>query len=98
LTTAKYYTPKGRSIQAEGIKPDINLPFNPVEEKEEEAIFRTLRERDLSRHLEGRQENETSQDEDEGEVTQIEQRLQKDNQLQLALQLVKSLPLIKALQ
>jgi len=98
LTTAKYYTPKGRSIQAEGIKPDINLPFNPVEEKEEEAIFRTLRERDLSRHLEGRQENETSQDEDEGELTQIEQRLQKDNQLQLALQLVKSLPLIKALQ
>ena len=98
LTTAKYYTPNGRSIQAEGIKPDINLPFNPVEEGEEDAIFRTLREKDLSRHLEGREENGTPEDEDEGEVTQIEQRLQKDNQLQLALQLVKSLPLIKALQ
>ncbi len=98
LTTAKYYTPNGRSIQAEGIEPDINLPFNPVEEGEEENIFRTLRERDLSRHLESRQENATEQDKKEEDLTQIEQRMRKDNQLQLALQLVKSLPLIKALQ
>ncbi|MFW5970610.1 MAG: S41 family peptidase [Desulfovermiculus sp.] len=98
LTTAKYYTPNGRSIQAEGIEPDINLPFNPVEEEEEEDIFRTLRERDLSRHLESRQENATEQDKKEEDLTQIEQRLRKDNQLQLALQLVKSLPSIKALQ
>lgn len=98
LTTAKYYTPNGRSIQAEGIEPDINLPFNPVEEGQEDSIFRTLREKDLSRHLEGRNEDEGSKDEDDGQVTKIEQRLQKDNQLQLALQLVKSLPLIKALQ
>ncbi|MFO7877669.1 MAG: S41 family peptidase [Desulfovermiculus sp.] len=99
LTTAKYYTPNGRSIQADGIEPDINLPFNPVEEGEEDAIFRTLRERDLSRHLEGREEKKPEDDdEDEDEVSQIEQRLQKDNQLQLGLQLVKSLPLIKALQ
>ncbi|MFP4428628.1 MAG: S41 family peptidase [Desulfovermiculus sp.] len=98
LTTAKYYTPNGRSIQAEGIEPDINLPFNPVKEEEEEDIFRTLRERDLSRHLESRQENATEQDKKEEDLTQIEQRLRKDNQLQLALQLVKSLPSIKALQ
>lgn len=97
LTTAKYYTPKGRSIQAEGIVPDIRLAFNPVEDQEEDSIFRTIRERDLARHLESGQEQET-EDDDTGEETSIDRRLKKDNQLRLALQLVKSLPVIKTLQ
>ncbi|MDP2247325.1 MAG: S41 family peptidase [Nitrosomonadales bacterium] len=48
LTTARYYTPEGRSIQAKGIVPDIVV---------EEALINTanqsngLREADLSRHL-----------------------------------------------
>ncbi len=97
LTTAKYYTPKGRSIQAEGIVPDIRLAFNPIEDQEGDSIFRTLRERDLARHLESGQEQET-EDDDTGEETSIDRRLKKDNQLRLALQLVKSLPVIKTLQ
>jgi len=50
LTTARYYTPEGRSIQAEGITPDIVLERVKVS-----AIKRTikpLKEADLSRHLE----------------------------------------------
>lgn len=51
LTTARYYTPAGRSIQAKGIEPDIKL--NKVEiasvEQEEEAAYK---ESDLARHLE----------------------------------------------
>ncbi len=43
LTTARYYTPNGQSIQAKGITPDI------VDESEESS--RQLRESDLSRHL-----------------------------------------------
>ncbi|HSG77048.1 MAG TPA: S41 family peptidase [Burkholderiales bacterium] len=46
LTTARYYTPSGRSIQAKGITPDVI-----VEEPGASAAAR-LREADLERHLE----------------------------------------------
>ena len=48
LTTAKYYTPKGRSIQAEGITPDIVVKLiRPAEEKNgtEEQLLMRMRER-----------------------------------------------------
>ena len=47
LTTARYYTPSGRSIQAKGITPDII-----VEEPGDAAAQARLREADLERHLE----------------------------------------------
>jgi carboxyl-terminal processing protease len=50
LTTARYYTPSGRSIQAKGIEPDIELArgeLNVVDEPEVEP----LKEGDLRRHL-----------------------------------------------
>lgn len=48
LTTARYYTPKGRSIQAKGIVPDVWL-----DETEEGNVFAALRTReaDLQKHL-----------------------------------------------
>jgi|AntRauTorckE6833_2_1112554.scaffolds.fasta_scaffold04699_3 carboxyl-terminal processing protease len=52
MTTALYYTPKGRSIQADGIHPDIeviNARITPVSERS------TPREADLEGHLEGQQ-------------------------------------------
>ena len=52
LTTARYYTPSGRSIQAKGIVPDII-----VEEPGASAASR-LREADLERHLENDREAE----------------------------------------
>ena len=48
LTTARYYTPKGRSIQAEGIEPDIEVD---VVTKLEVRKDMYLREADLPRHL-----------------------------------------------
>jgi len=47
LTTARYYTPNGRSIQAKGITPDfvVEDPFNPSEQ------LMRLREADLGHHL-----------------------------------------------
>ena len=51
LTTARYYTPSKRSIQAEGIKPDIILDDLKVAAKEENG-FKRLKEADLSGHLE----------------------------------------------
>jgi carboxyl-terminal processing protease len=48
LTTARYYTPSGRSIQAEGIRPDIVVEPIELVDTEDERI----READLDRHLE----------------------------------------------
>jgi carboxyl-terminal processing protease len=51
LTTARYYTPSGRSIQAKGIEPDIL-----VEETANGGSSPRLREADLQRHLENDKE------------------------------------------
>jgi len=54
LTTANYYTPSGRSIQASGITPDIILeliPPNEDEDEEDDTGF-SIREEDLPNHLE----------------------------------------------
>ncbi|MDB5874702.1 MAG: carboxy-terminal processing protease precursor (C-terminal processing protease)-like protein [Ramlibacter sp.] len=55
LTTARYYTPSGKSIQAKGIVPDVM-----VDESEEGNIFSLLRTReaDLDKHLASGQGNE----------------------------------------
>jgi len=49
LTTARYYTPGGRSIQAKGIEPDI-LVADPATAGRDSGIFR-LHEVDLNKHL-----------------------------------------------
>lgn len=53
ITTARYFTPDGRSIQAEGIKPDIEIKPLKVsdESKSKEENFEPLSEADLSKHL-----------------------------------------------
>ena len=51
LTTARYYTPSGRSIQAQGIEPDIELARGSVTLAEESGVAQ-LKEADLMRHLE----------------------------------------------
>jgi len=55
LTTARYYTPSGRSIQAEGIVPDIALEHLQVAAKEDNG-FKPLKEADLTGHLENKKD------------------------------------------
>ncbi len=51
LTTAKYYTPSGRSIQAEGIEPDIVIEMAKVEYPEIKSIDKRFSESSLKNHL-----------------------------------------------
>src|SRR3989339_845624 len=58
LTTARYYTPSGRSIQATGITPDIIVPSpttlsveSDAKEEESDKKPKYLREKDLKRHI-----------------------------------------------
>ena len=65
LTTARYFTPSGRSIQAQGIVPDIVVPdLSP--EARRAAPARFIREKDLEHHLRG-----------EGEKAPAEKTLEK---------------------
>src|SRR6185295_14070749 len=52
LTTARYYTPNGRSIQATGIVPDITLEQTSTLAKADKPTGPLVREADLPRHLE----------------------------------------------
>lgn len=51
LTTARYYTPSGRSIQAQGITPDIRLEHGEFKPRTQQDLG-TVKEADLARHLE----------------------------------------------
>ncbi|MDF1588207.1 MAG: S41 family peptidase [Gammaproteobacteria bacterium] len=67
MTTARYYTPSGRSIQAEGIVPDIEVGGLRVAESEN-SEFTPLREKDLSKHLiNGDSSNEQNDEADKQE-------------------------------
>jgi len=89
LTTAKYYTPNGRSIQAEGIAPDLVYPFEAPKENTEQGGH-VMRERDLSGHLEN---GNAEKAEKKTELSdKVKDMLERDNQLRMALQLVKKLP------
>ena len=62
VTTARYYTPNGRSIQAKGIEPDIKLKNISLENEKEESII-DIKENDLSGHLEQEDPSKMSESE-----------------------------------
>jgi len=105
LTTSKYYTPKGRSIQAEGITPDIVVKLiRPAEEKNgtEEQQMR-LRERDLQGHIKSLKELEAKPEDSKKEPKSEPKKetkkdvddLDKDNQLKNAIDILKSWDILK---
>jgi len=87
LTTAKYYTPSGHSIQAEGIAPDITIKYQrPAKEKEVAAEDR-IRERDLKGHIKSPEEN-GQKPEEKAKKDAEDPAL--DNQLKGAIDILKS--------
>ena len=97
LTVALYYTPSGKSIQDEGIVPDFELAWEAPREQDKSDL--SLREQDLSRHLEQAGKNGKSRKKaDDKAAEENEQLLARDNQLRMALQFVKTLPALRQLR
>jgi carboxyl-terminal processing protease len=108
LTTARYFTPKGRSIQALGIVPDIVVEPAPApaEGKAEEKKRLGLREENLPGHLPNPQQA-PSQPQDQGEKDKEklvprsaptgDETIDNDAQLKRALDLLKSWDVFKQL-
>ncbi|MCK9365214.1 MAG: S41 family peptidase [Syntrophales bacterium] len=94
LTTAKYYTPNGRSIQAEGITPDIVVKLiAKTEEKKDEkepVENHSFREKDLKGHIKSPNEKTEKDAKSEGEK-KVEDTLDNDNQLKSAIDILKGL-------
>ncbi len=107
LTVARYYLPSGRTIQAEGVTPDIIIHSGECEQKEDPMF---LKERDLKKHLENELEkidvnatiktirvddNSTDSNatkaEDDNETIITEEQLFKDAQLKSSVDILKAL-------
>jgi carboxyl-terminal processing protease len=96
LTTARYYTPKGRSIQAEGIKPDILVKYvRPSEDTEDNYWEDRLREKDLKGHIKPAKEDGTKLDEAVDKDIKDPSDVAHDNQLKTAIDILKSWDIMK---
>ena len=103
LTVALYYTPNGSSIQAEGIVPDMEIPFEPARTDEKKPPRQMLREKDLTRHIETNATRADSKkpalpDTGKGKGEDAREQLEKDNQLRMGLQFVKALPKLREIK
>ena len=96
LTTARYYTPSGRSVQAGGIDPDINVPQLSDEDYKSRP---RLREADLRRHLlsQTKVDDKVLEQDDTADprfaftAAELEKKGVKDFQLDYALKTLKRL-------
>ena len=91
LTTARYYTPSGKSIQNEGIEPDILVEEIHGEEGEENKRFEFVREADLQGHLENNQENTEDKPQKDVKRITIAVDSEEDAVLNEALSILKDL-------
>lgn len=87
LTTARYYTPSGRSIQAQGIEPDIYVAQADIQLRESGDF---VKEKDLSGHLQNGDEAEKIA------LSDISNLAETDFQLYEATNLLKGLAIINA--
>ena len=93
LTTARYYTPSGRSIQAKGIEPDILVDAGTIQVTSDAA---RRREEDLRGRLDSEVQNSDSPEVEEEIAAELtEDDALRDYQLQRALDLIRGLALFE---
>ena len=90
LTTARYYTPSGESIQGKGINPDIIVEQGEFESYE----FERYSESDLKDSLD-KEDDENTNNKEDADLSEKEERLAKDYQLKRALDLLKGLSIFE---
>lgn len=100
LTTALYFTPSGRSIQAKGIMPDIEIPDIKIPEakQDENENWINIREIDLEGHVDNpnktdKNQDKTSENTETKSVEDSKPLVNQDYQLNEALNLLKGLVL-----
>jgi carboxyl-terminal processing protease len=107
LTTARYYTPSGRSIQAKGIDPTIEVEEELPEDMKKKAESQSTRgESNLRGHLKGdhevdddaagegvseESEKEEGEEEESGSSSYVPTDKEKDTQLNYALDLIRGI-------
>lgn len=95
LTTARYYTPSGRSIQAKGIEPDIEVKPAKIEEYDFSAY--SISEAELKNALKNENSEDKSakakdkKDAKDGTESENDEDMQKDYQLLRAVDTIKAL-------
>ena len=94
LTTARYFTPKGRSIQAEGIEPDI-LTERLTLSRNENSNVSQISESSLSGHLSNPNGEDDNQNTSESDGDEDQNLIEDDYQLFEALNLLKGLNILK---
>ncbi len=94
LTTSRYFTPEGRSIQALGIEPDIINKPGTWKKPEEESDYKPLTESSLSGHLTGADEQTAEEKTAEEEAQNADNLVFDDFQLYEALNLLKGLAIL----
>jgi len=93
LTTARYYTPSGVSIQAKGIEPDIKVEAGITDPKKE-GLERG-REENLRGALDKKNSTTKTEDNKKSEITPSEKLLQ-DNQISRAVDLIRGIHLFSS--
>ena len=91
LTTARYYTPSGRSIQAKGIEPEVVVE-EELPDDLKKAAKNAQGEANLRGHLKGEDEEDNSKDKEEGgSSSYVPQEKDKDTQLKYGLDLLRGI-------
>ncbi|HMN01562.1 S41 family peptidase [Geobacter anodireducens] len=100
LTTARYFTPGGRSIQAKGITPDIVVERAEIQSTEK--MEGHIREKDLENHFDsgaqdGSDKKQKGTDKSASTASKADEQLKSDYQVMRALDLLKGWEILKTI-